>query len=115
MNIQTRNLFADIPAQLTGERFDSLVQNRHLKLERIVSRGHRSAVGDWFDQDRDEWVILLTGRARLHFDGAPDTTELKPGDYLHIPAHQRHRVTWTDPEQECVWLALHYQQNTHKE
>lgn len=109
MSQPTGNLFANIPAQLPEELFESLLENRHLRLERIVSRGHRCEPGDWFDQDRDEWVVLLKGAAQVLYAGQAEPIELKPGDFLHISAHQRHRVTWTDPDRESVWLALHYQ------
>jgi cupin 2 domain-containing protein len=45
-------------------------------------------------------------RTRLNFaDGAPK--ELGPGDFVYIPAHQRHRVEWSDPQQATIWLAVH--------
>jgi cupin 2 domain-containing protein len=77
-------------------------------LERIVSWGQATPSGEWYDQDTNEWVILLHGRAVLLFEGEPGRVALKPGDYVHIPARQRHRVEWTDPEKKTVWLALHY-------
>jgi cupin 2 domain-containing protein len=101
------NLFT--PAGITSaEVFEELLRGGEFKLERIVSTGQVTPAGQWFDQDIDEWVALLSGGARLLFEGDSDETVMHPGDYVHIPAHRRHRVTWTDPERETVWLALHH-------
>jgi cupin 2 domain-containing protein len=78
-----------------------------VRVERIVSRGHVSPAGFWYDQTQDEWVVLLAGAAELSFaDGR--RVRLAPGDHVHLPAHERHRVEWTDPAQETVWLAVHH-------
>ncbi|HET6365540.1 MAG: cupin domain-containing protein [Nitrospirota bacterium] len=102
------NLFTNITQDSDNEVFETLLQTDALKLERIVSTGQSTPQGQWYDQDRDEWVVLLSGRAGLLFDGERDIRVLKPGDYLHIPAHTRHRVEWTEIGAETVWLALHY-------
>ncbi|UTW04965.1 cupin domain-containing protein [Amphritea atlantica] len=102
-----QNLLTNIPAQLPGELFTTLLENNHIKIERIVSRGHHSPENYWYDQDQHEWLVLIQGAARI---GYPDSqsTELQSGDYLHIPAHRRHRVEWTSPTQDTIWLAIHY-------
>ena len=104
-----KNLFADIRKDLSDELFETLLQTSRLRIERIVSKGHCSPKGFWFDQDDNEWVMLLKGRAVLHFENDNESITLKPGDYIHIDKHLRHRVEWTDPEQETIWLAIHYQ------
>ena len=78
-------------------------------LERLISAGQATPAGQWYDQETHEWVVLLSGSAGLLFEGEPEIRVLRPGDYLLIPAHCRHRVEWTDPEKKTVWLALHYQ------
>lgn len=103
-----KNLFADLPRALIDERFDFLVDSGRVRLERIVSTGHVTSAGQWFDQDANEWVAVLRGRARLRFEDEPEPCVLGPGDYVLIPAHRRHRVEWTDPDEPTVWLALHY-------
>lgn len=104
--MKQHNLFHNIPATLPTELFDTLLQRDGLRLERIVSAGHTTPPGEWYDQAWDEWVILLSGSATLHFEGeAPQ--QLTPGDYLLIPAHRRHRVEATDQQVQSVWLALH--------
>ena len=102
------NLFEGIPAQLAEEKVDRLLTTSDFILERIVSIGHVTAAGEWFDQERDEWVILLSGRAILLFADEAEAQRLEPGDFIHIPAHRRHRVEWTDPGEKTVWLALHF-------
>lgn len=105
------NLFAHIPTNFTDEILETLLATKYLKLERILSAGHATARGEWYNQNFDEWVILLKGSACLFFDGETEPIELQPGDYLHIPAHAKHRVEWTDSEQKTVWLALHFTQD----
>jgi cupin 2 domain-containing protein len=102
------NLFAPIPSEATGEFFQVLLETGTFRLERIVSAGQATPPGEWYDQDTDEWVVLLTGGAGLRFEDEPAPRILAPGDHLLIPAHRRHRVEWTDPETPTVWLALHF-------
>lgn len=104
------NLFADIPASLPEELVQTLLNQPNVRIERIVSQGHASSAGFWYDQEQAEFVVLLKGAARLQFeDGAID---LRAGDFIDIPAHRRHRVDWTDPGQPTIWLAVHYGNST---
>ncbi len=103
-----RNLFSEIPESTVNEIIEPLLKTGHCKLERIVSRGQKTPPGEWYDQDTEEWVILLSGSAQLLFEGETDAYTMRPGDYIYIPAHRRHRVEWTDPKQKTVWLALHF-------
>ncbi|MEQ6887725.1 cupin domain-containing protein [Halomonas sp. CS7] len=102
-----KNLFASIPASLEAERFEELAGGKDVRIERIVSRGHASPVCGWYDQSQDEWVVVLQGRAVLAFEQGGDVA-LSTGDHVTIPAHCRHRVKWTDPQQAAVWLAVHF-------
>ena len=81
---------------------------KELKLERIISEGQATPPGQWYDQDWDEWVVLLKGGAGIFFEGDEAIGILKPGDYIYIPAHQKHRVEWTDPQEKTIWLAIHF-------
>ena len=101
------NLFARVPRGSADEDIAALLTTPNVRIERIVSTGQASPPGFWWDQEWAEWVVLLTGGAGLHFEGETEVRELKPGDYLHIPAHARHRVEWTDPSEPTVWLAVH--------
>jgi cupin 2 domain-containing protein len=101
------NLFADIPAQLPEELLEALWQAPGLRVERIVSRQHASPPGFWYDQETDEWVLLVAGGAGLRIEGREDVLTLRPGDHVLLPAHRRHRVEWTDPQRDTVWLAVH--------
>lgn len=103
--IKTTNLFKDLPESRT-EWFQTLLENAHTKVERIVSKGHASPEGFWYDQDWDEWVAILKGRAGLIIEGQPEVV-LEVGDCLLIPAGLKHRVAWTDSSGETIWLAVH--------
>lgn len=105
--VDKRSLFAELPASLAAERFETWLEVPGVRLERILSLGQVTPEGEWYDQDGDEWVALLRGGARLAIEGQPEEIALQPGDALFLPAHCRHRVTWTDPDQVTVWLALH--------
>ena len=100
------NLFSDLPQHLPQELVQTLLTAAQVRIERIVSHGHASPEGFWYDQDQHEWVIVLKGAARLRFEDG--TIEMKPGDFINIPAHKRHRVEWTTPDEQTVWLAVFY-------
>lgn len=102
------NLFAAFRTRESDEQVDVLLDTPAFRLERIVSIAHTTTPGEWFDQDRDEWVVLLSGSAWLRFEDEPAPRALSPGDVVEIPAHRRHRVERTDPREPTVWLALHY-------
>lgn len=101
------NLFTDIPETLPNEFFEEIFIHSNVRIERIVSRGHRSPEGFWYDQDGDEWILLVQGRAGLEFEGEPAVIELIAGDHLLIQAHKRHRVVWTAENEDTIWLAVH--------
>lgn len=111
MSNDVSNIFAGIPASLPDELFESLLKNDVVHIERIVSRGHITTEGHWYDQAWDEWVLLLQGRAILCYEHSSSPVTLIPGDYCLIPAHTRHRVEWTDPERDTIWLAIHLKSN----
>ena len=100
------NLFTNIPTTLPQELFTTLLEAPNVRIERIVSTGHASPEGFWFDQDQHEWVLVLQGAARLQFED--NTIDLTPGDHVNIPAHQKHRVEWTTPDEPTIWLAVFY-------
>ncbi len=104
--LMTGNLFADLPVHLPDELFATLLAAANVRIERIVSHGHTSPEGFWYDQEQHEWVVVLKGAARLRFEN--DTVEMRPGDFVSIPAHKKHRVEWTTPDEPTVWLAVHY-------
>ena len=90
------------------EKFEQIAVGKNIQIERIVSTGQTTPSGQWYDQELDEWVILLQGEAELSY--ADDTRiKLKAGDYLLIPAHTTHRVEYTSIEPPCIWLVVHGQ------
>jgi cupin 2 domain-containing protein len=106
--LKTFNIRRQIPDELPDEISENLLSSSSIRIERIVSRGHKSPTDFWYDQSECEWVLLLAGQARLAIDGESEEIELGPGDYLNIPAGLRHRVTWTDPDRDTIWLAIFY-------
>ena len=101
------NIFDSIPEKLDNEVFDLLIHNNKVKIERIISKGHISPESGWYDQDQDEWVIVLKGQALIAFESGEEV-DLKEGGYVNIPAHTKHKVKWTNPNTETIWLAVHY-------
>ena len=103
-----RNIFSGIQKQAPDEILETILQTDKFKIERIISRGHTTSQGEWYDQDKNEWVLVIKGNAGLLFEGDNEAVIMKTGDYINIPAHQKHRVEWTDPKEETIWLAIHY-------
>jgi len=101
------NLFENIPGNLDEEAFEQIVKSKQISIERIISKGHSSPTSGWYDQEQNEWVMVLSGKAILLFDDGSDIT-MKKGDYINIPAHKKHKVKWTDPNVETIWLAVLY-------
>jgi len=107
--MEIHNLLTDLPDKLPEEVFETLINSKNIKIERIISpKDHKTPDGKWFKQDLNEFVILLKGSAVLLFKENGDFINLKPGDYINIPRYKEHRVESTDIEQETIWLAIHY-------
>ena len=102
------NLFDDIPTNLPEELVEVLAVSEHIRIERIVSTGHASPDGFWYDQEEAEWIVVLKGEAELLFEGDVEPVQLKPGGFVNIPAHRKHWVKWTTPDEPTVWLAVFY-------
>ncbi|MEM8962660.1 MAG: cupin domain-containing protein [Acidobacteriota bacterium] len=103
----TGRLLRDLPIA-EDEVFETLVQKGAVRIERITSKGHSSPPGFWYDQDEDEWVMVMAGRATLVIEGRDQPVVLRPGDWLELPAHTRHRIVETDADEATVWLAIFY-------
>ena len=102
------NLFADLPTALPEELVEILAEGRGVRVERIVSTGHRSPEGFWYDQSEHEWVVVLTGEAKLRFEDEPHPRAMRPGDHVLIEARRRHRVESTSGDEPTVWLAVFF-------
>ena len=101
------NLLSSLPETLDEEVFESILAASHVRIERIVSRGHTSPEQGWYDQNENEWVMVLEGAGTVLFEES-GSIHLEKGDHLTISAHARHRVSWTDPERVTVWLVVFY-------
>jgi cupin 2 domain-containing protein len=102
-----KNIFSSLPDGLEHESLEELLRHENIKIERIVSQGHTSSENGWYDQKENEWVVVLEGSGSILFESGVEVN-LKKGDYLNIPAHTKHKVTWTDPNDITIWLAIHY-------
>jgi cupin 2 domain-containing protein len=105
------NLLSNLPTDLPEELTTILQKGNGVRIERIVSTGHKSPEGFWYDQPENEWVMVLQGSARLQFEDR--VVEMLPGDSINIPAHQKHRVEWTTPDEPTVWLAVFTGRDPH--
>lgn len=109
MAVKAGSLLNRLPAgPLPREAVEVLVERAGIRIERIVSTGQITPAGQWYDQDTDEWVLVVDGRARLRIEGEASDRELGAGDFILLPAHCRHRVVWTEEERPTVWLAVHF-------
>jgi len=101
------NIFSNIPAELPNELFEDIIITEKLRVERIVSKGQTSPKIGWYDQDDNEWLIVLSGYGVIEYKNGNKVT-LKHGDYLNIKAHEKHRVIETSTAETTVWLAIFY-------
>lgn len=107
MKLKPNNIYASIPDGSGKEIFEDLLKTNKVIIERIISTGQRSPESGWYDQESNEWVLVLKGNATLAFEDQK-SIDLNEGDYINIPSHTKHKVTWTDPDRETIWLAIHY-------
>ena len=105
---RTGHFLLDAPTGLPDEISEVMLAGQGARIERIVSHGQASPAGFWYDQDEDEWVMLLEGEAALRIADDDQLLRLTPGMHVHIPPHVRHRVEWTAPDRRTVWLAVFY-------
>lgn len=100
------NFFNDIPLNLSKEILEPILTNKNIRIERIVSTGQCSPPDFWYDQIENEFVLLLKGSAELEFEN--EIKKLISGDYLIIPAHQKHRIKSTSQTEPTIWLAIFF-------
>jgi len=105
--MKSSNIFANIASSVNGEVFEDIISKENIQIQRIISSPNSGDTSKWYDQDTDEWVIVLQGSAIITFENK-DKTHLNAGDYLNIPAHTKHQVSWTTPDEKTIWIAIHY-------
>ncbi|MBL8500068.1 MAG: cupin domain-containing protein [Nitrosomonas sp.] len=105
--MKSHNIFTGIPPNLDQELFEFLAGNDKVVIEKIISKGQKSPESGWNDQKKNEWVMVLKGKGTLSFEDGT-SVHLNEGDFITIPAHKKHKVSWTDPDNETIWLAVHY-------
>ncbi|MGM0623085.1 MAG: cupin domain-containing protein [Campylobacterota bacterium] len=99
--MQLENIFTAERINKGVERFDTLLQTPHVKIQKIQSNEFQN--GNWYNQSHDEWVVLLRGSATLELQH--QTLQLQQGDSLHIKKFSKHRVVQTSSD--ALWLAVH--------
>lgn len=104
------NLFSHLPSSLSEELTTVLAESPHVRVERIVSSGQSSPEGFWYDQQQNEWVVVLKGNAVIRFDNGEEL-RMNAGDHVLIPAHRKHRVEHTSADEPTVWLAVFFDGN----
>lgn len=106
--MKINSIYSSIPDNISEELIEELVRSKSIRIERIVSEGHASPKNFWYDQTENEWLLVLEGSAGVIFEGKNDPVILQKGDYLNIPAHKKHRITWTEKNKKTIWLAIFY-------
>lgn len=101
------NFFTHLPENPAEEEFTDLLKTPGVRIERIVSLGHTAPQAGWFDQAENEWVMVVSGEAKVKFESGEEH-HLLPGSFVNIPRHCKHRVSWTHPTELTVWLAVFY-------
>lgn len=104
---EASNIFINTEGHFSDEIFEEILNHKNFKIERIISSGQTSPDGFWYDQDQNEWVILMQGEAVISFKNE-SKKRLIAGDYILIPAHKKHRVEYTSTEKKTIWLAIHF-------
>lgn len=107
MNRTKSNIFL-LPDSLPSneEIFEPIITSNRIHIERIISTGQKTPEDKWYDQEKDEWVILLQGHAVISYEDGQKVI-MERGDYIFIPAHDKHRVEETSINPACIWLAIH--------
>ncbi|MDD2357194.1 MAG: cupin domain-containing protein [Thiovulaceae bacterium] len=102
MNKDKHNIFKNLIEPKVGDEiFSTLLEHKNIKIELINSNS--VIYGKSYQQEQDEWILLLEGEATLEVEGVAQL--LKTGDYLFISAQTVHRVLFTD--KKTLWLAIH--------
>lgn len=104
--MKANNIFTNLPAPAVEEFVETLAHGNNVRVDRIASHGHTSPENFWYDQETNEWVMVVQGEALLEFKDDPTELLLRPGDHVFLPAHFQHRVAWTDTN--TIWVAVHW-------
>lgn len=105
--MKIKNIFSKIEKNISKEIFESIIKSENIKIERIISKGQTTPNGEWYNQEENEFVLLIKGEAELIFENE-EKVNMKKGDYIIIPAHKKHRVEKTSETEETIWLAVFY-------
>lgn len=104
--VRVKNIFKDLPPIVMEEVFETIVDKKGVRIERITSLGQATPKGEWLKDKKNEWVILVKGKAKLKFRMTKKVVTMNPGDHLFIASDVSHRVEWTSPKEKSVWVAV---------
>ncbi|AJI57224.1 cupin domain protein [Francisella philomiragia] len=76
---------------------------KHIEIEEIISTGQTTPKDKPYNQNHDEWVYIVSGKAKMQIENKSIT--LNKGDYLLIKSGETHWVTYTENKTE--WIAIH--------
>jgi len=107
MKLISKNMYEDLPENLRDEIIQVIAENSNIKIEKIISHGQSSPQNFWYDQEQNEFVLLLKGSAELLFEN-DEQVKMNEGDYIIIPSHKKHRIEKTSETEKTIWLAIHY-------
>jgi len=99
------NLLDNIPFTSKNEIFNTIISNDNIKIERIISYGQTTPKDYWYNQEEDEFVLILKGDAKIQYDDG-SIHILNTNDSLYIQSHQKHKVTYT--ANPTIWLAIFF-------
>lgn len=96
------------------EYTETMLSGDNWRLERIISRGHVSPEGFWYEQNEDEWGRGAPRRGRNHV-GRRNEMHVKKRRKRAYSAKCRHRVSRTSENPECIWLCFFAAENKNPE
>lgn len=106
-----KNIFSLLQVNTTNEYFEDIISEADFRIERIISDGHTTPDDFWYNQDEDEFVLLLKGFAKLMFEDG-SIIELNEGDYVIIDKHKKHKVIYTSTETKTFWITCYYKKKS---
>ncbi|MDD3089977.1 MAG: hypothetical protein PHT95_08570 [Candidatus Omnitrophica bacterium] len=106
--MRVKNIYKRLPDAGKTEIFEKLFDKKGVRIERITSFGQSTPKGEWLKEKKNEWVILLMGRAKIRFRKKRKGILLAPGDHVFIPSGCEHRVDRTSLREKTLWLAVHF-------
>ncbi len=104
--MEIKNIYLQKNKNSKSEIIEDIIFTKSFRLEKISSFGYPTPNNKWYNQDKNEWVLLLKGQATLKFKKDVSRINLKEGDYIFLEKHLEHRVEYVS--KDAIWLCIHY-------